>query len=140
MKKGFHEKLWLIELTYRKCKYCRFSKIFEGQSFRWFVWISEFSVSKSLTNRVKRIESFYSRSYIARVQIDGFDFSIDIMHKRIYENTDYLQIECFEFFFLSLNQKELHDIKDYWNNHPSNYSAEQMSLVKKTNIPESFCS
>ena len=39
------------------------------------------------------------------------------MHEGIYDNTDYLQIECFKFYFFPLIHKELDYIKDYWNNH-----------------------
>ena len=38
------------------------------------------------------------------------------MHEGIYDNTYYLQIECFKFCFFPSIQKELDDIKDYWNN------------------------
>ena len=34
------------------------------------------------------------------------------MHEGIYDNNDYLQIECFKFCFFPLIQKELDDIKD----------------------------
>ena len=36
----------------------------------------------------------------------------------IIDNTDYLHIKCFKFCFFPLIQKELDDVKDYWNNHP----------------------
>ena len=34
------------------------------------------------------------------------------MHEGIYDNNDYLQIECFQFCFFPLIQKELDGIKD----------------------------
>ena len=45
-------------------------------------------------------------------------FFKEIVHEGIYDNTDSLQVECFKFCFFPLIQKELGDIKDYWNNHP----------------------
>ena len=45
------------------------------------------------------------------------------MQAGIYDNTDYLPIECFKFCFFPLIKKELDDLKDYWNNHPISRSV-----------------
>ena len=42
---------------------------------------------------------------------------VDSFSQGIYDNNDYLQIECFKCCFFPLIHKELGDIKDYWNNH-----------------------
>ena len=60
----------------------------------------------------------FGLSYGAHVQIGGLVFFKEVVHKEVYDNTDYLQIECFKFCFFPLIQKELDDIKDHWNNHP----------------------
>ena len=71
-----------------------------------------FQFGKSTTNQ--RIESFWSQlfSYVAHVQFGGFSFFKGIVLEGIYDNTDYLQIECFKFCFFPLIPKELDDIKD----------------------------
>ena len=45
-------------------------------------------------------------------------FFKEIVQEGLCDNTDYLQIKCFKFCLFPLIQKELDDIKDYWNNHP----------------------
>ena len=72
---------------YRKCKYCRFSKILEAKSFRWFIWVSEFSIWK-INNE--------SENWIILVSVLFFQGNF---HEGIYDNTDYLQIQCFKFCF-----------------------------------------
>ena len=74
-----------------------------------------FQFGKSIANQ--RIESFWSQ---LRRSFTGWwiRFFKEIMHEGIYDNTDYLQTECFKFCFFTLIQKELNDIKDYWNNYP----------------------
>ena len=68
-----------------------------------------FQFGKSTTNQ--RIESFWSQ--LCRSCTDWWiRFFKGIVHQGIYDNTDYLQIECFKFFFFPLIQKELDDIKD----------------------------
>ena len=76
------------------------------------MWVFQFG--KSITNQ--RIESFWSK--LSRSSADWWiHFCKEIVHEGIYDNTNYLQIECFKFCFSPLIQKELDDIKDYWN-HP----------------------
>ena len=68
-----------------------------------------FQFGKSTTNQ--RIESFWSQ--LCRSCIDWWiRFFKGIVHEGIYDNTDYLQIECFKFCFFALIHKELDDIKD----------------------------
>ena len=74
-----------------------------------------FQFGKSITNQ--RIESFWSQ--LRRSCTDWWiRFFKEIVHEGIYDNTDSLQVECFKFCFFPLIQKELDDIKDYWNNNP----------------------
>ena len=60
------------------------------------------------------------------------------MLEGIYDNTDYLPIECFKFFFFPLIQKESDDIKGYWNNHPIRRSVQSDRESKPAGWPDVF--
>ena len=51
-------------------------------------------------------------------------FFKELVHEGLYDNTDYLQIECFKFRLFPLIQKELDGVKNYRNNHPIRQSAQ----------------
>ena len=79
-----------------------------------------FEFGKSITNH--RIKSFWSQ--LSRLCTDlWIRFFKELVQAGIYDNTDYLPIECFKFCFFPLIKKELDDLKDYWNNHPISRSV-----------------
>ena len=60
-----------------------------------------FQFGKSITNQ--RIESFWSKSRRSCTNW-WICFFKEIVREAIHNNTDYLQIECFRFFFFNLIQ------------------------------------
>ena len=79
----------------------------------------------------QRIESFWSQLRCSCT--DWWTrFFKEVVHKEVYDNADYLQIECFKFCFFPLIQKELDDIKDHWNNHPIRQSVQSDKESRKS--------
>ena len=58
------------------------------------------------------------------------------MHEGLYDNTDYLPLECFKFCFFPLIQKGSGDIKGYWNNHPIRRSVQSDRESKPAGWPD----
>ena len=58
------------------------------------------------------------------------------MHEGLYDNTDYLPLECFKFCFFPLIQKGSGDIKRYWNNHPIRRSVQSDRESKPAGWPD----
>ena len=75
------------------------------------------------------MESFWSQLRCSCIDW-WIHFFREIVHEEIYDDTDYLQIDCFKFCFFPLIQKEFGDIKDYWNNHPI-YQSEQSDMESR---------
>ena len=71
---------------------------------------SEFSIWKINNESENRIILFSAMSLICRL-VDSL-FQGNCARGDIYDNNDYLQIECFKFCFFPLIQKELDDVKD----------------------------
>ena len=65
-------------------------------------------------------QEVYSQVYWSQFQRSSADWWIHLtfngrVHNSIYNNTDFLQIECFKFAFFPVIQKVLENIKDNWN-------------------------
>ena len=73
-----------------------------------------FLFGKSIANQ--RIEAFWSQ--FRRSCADwSIQFFKETVLNGVYNNTDFLQVECFKFSFFPVIQKKLENIKDNWNSH-----------------------
>ena len=94
-----------------------------------------FRFGKSILNQ--RIESFWFQ--LCHSCTDWWiHFFKETVYEGIYDNTNYLQIECSKFCFFPLIQKELGDIKDYWLNHPTHRSVQSERKSRPASRPDVF--
>ena len=83
-----------------------------------------FLFGKSIANQ--RIEAFWSQ--FRRSCTDwSIQFFKETVLNGVYNNTDFLQVECFKFSFFPVIQKKLENIKDNWNSHRIRKSLQSSS-------------
>ena len=88
---------------------------------------------KSITNQ--RIEAFWSQ--FRRSCADWWmQFFKGLVHNGVYNNTDFLQVECFKFAFFPVIQKELENIKDNWNSHRIRKSFQSSNECRPAGRPD----
>ena len=92
-----------------------------------------FLFGKSIANQ--RREAFWSQ--FRRSCADWWiQFFKGLVHNGVYNNTDFLQMECFKFAFFPVIQKELENIKDNWNSHRIRKSLQSSNEGRPAGRPD----